>query len=479
MISPMVDTFRDFFDLNSALVFFVYGQVFFVLGLAILLQSRRHSRLSLARSLRWLGVFGISHGLHEWGTFFIPIQSAYMSYSVLTILQIVQVVLLGFSFFFLFQFGAELLSERWSLLYSVPVIITAILSVTLIVIALEGRPGLGTWQQQASICLRYLVGFPGSILAALGLRHHAKHHIKPLNLSHIYRMLRIAGISMIFYGTFTGLVVPAGNFFPANWLNDSLPVTWLGIPIPVFRSVAGLVLAVTIIRALEVFDLEIDERLEMLEIEQSLVAERERIGRELHDGAIQQVYTAGLIIESAQRKIEAESSVAEKLERAVIVLDQAITSLRAYMKELRQEATPVSLVDGLKQQADDPRFKSLMDIDFHSELPLDLALEPVETTHILAISGEALSNAARHAQARKVEIRANLEDDFLLITIKDNGRGFREEGSERGYGLRNMRDRARLLGGELEIASSSGNGTTIKLIVPWRMDERNNQRHSG
>lgn len=462
----MVDTLRNFFDLNSALVFFVYGQVFFVLGLAILLQSRRQSRLSLARTLRWLGAFGVSHGLHEWGAFFIPIQSTYMSFSVLTILQIVQVVLLGFSFFFLFQFGAELLSERWSLLYSVPVIIIAILSVTLIVIALEERPGLGTWQQQASICLRYLVGFPGSILAAFGLRHHAKHHIKPLNLGHIYRMLRIAGISMIFYGVFTGLVVPAGNFFPANWLNDSLPVTWLGIPIPVFRSVAGLVLTVTIIRALEVFDLELDERLEMLEIEQSLVAERERIGRELHDGAIQQVYTAGLIIESAQRKVEAESPVAEKLGRAVIVLDQAIISLRAYMKELRQEATPVSLVDGLEQQAGDPRFKSLMDVDFISELPDDLLLEPVETTHILAISGEALSNAARHSQARKAEIRAALEDEQLLITIKDNGRGFQEAGSDGGYGLRNMRDRARLLGGELKIASSPGNGTTIKLIVP-------------
>lgn len=466
MISPMVDTLRDFFELNSALVFFVYGQVFFVLGLAILLQSRRHSHLGLARSLRWLGLFGISHGFHEWGAFFIPIQATYMSTSILLILQIVQVVLLGLSFFFLFQFGAELLSERWSLLYSVPVIIIAILSVMLIVIALEERPGLGTWQQQASICLRYLVGFPGSILAAFGLRHHAKHHIKPLNLGHIYRMLRIAGISMIVYGVFTGLVVPAGNFFPANWLNDSLPVIWLGIPIPVFRSFAGLVLTVTIIRALEVFDLELDERLEMLEIEQSLVAERERIGRELHDGAIQQVYTAGLIIESAQHKVEAESPVAEKLGRAVIVLDQAITSLRAYMKELRQEATPVSLVDGLEQQAGDPRFKSLMDVEFISELPDDLWLEPVETTHILAISGEALSNAARHSQARKAEIRAALEDEQLLITIKDNGRGFQEAGSDWGYGLRNMRDRARLLGGELKIASSPGNGTTIKLIVP-------------
>lgn len=466
MISPMVDALRNFFDLNSALTFFVYGQVFFVLGLAILLQSRRHSRLGLARSLRWLGAFGITHGLHEWGMFFIPIQATYMSISILAGLQILQVLLLGFSFFFLFQFGAELLSERWPVVLSIPIIITAPLSVFFIVLAFEGNISLGPWHQQASIWLRYLVGFPGSVLSAYGLRYHAAQHIKPLNLTHIYRVLRIAGISLFIYGILSGLVVPAGDFFPANWLNDSLTVIWLGVPIPVFRSIAGLVLTVTIIRALEVFDLELDERLEKLEIEQSLVAERERIGRELHDGAIQQVYTAGLIVESAQKRVEEGSPVAQKLERAVMVLNQAITGLRAYMKELRQDITAGSLIDGLEQQADDPRFKSLMEVYLSADLPDDLILEPVETTHILAISGEALSNAARHADARKVDVGAKLENGQLIITIADNGRGFQVQKAGGGYGLRNMRDRARLIGGELTIASEPGHGTTITLFVP-------------
>lgn len=466
MISPMVDTIRNFFDLNSALTFFVYGQVFFVLGLAIFLQSRRHSRLGLARSLRWLGAFGITHGLHEWGIFFIPIQSTYLSTSILSFLQILQVLLLGFSFFFLFQFGAELLSERWPVVLSIPFIIAAPLSVFFIVLAFESNISLGPWQQQTSIWLRYLIGFPAALMGAFGLRYHARQHIKPLQLTHIYRMLQIAGISMFIYGILTGLVVPAGDFFPANWLNDSLTVRWIGVPIPVFRSIAGLVLTVTIIRALEVFEIEIDERLEKLEIEQSLVAERDRIGRELHDGAIQQVYTAGLIIESAQKKVEEDSGVALKLERALTVLNQAITGLRAYMKELRQDVTAVSLIEGLEQQADDPRFKSLMEVNLSAELPDDLILEPVETTHILAISSEALSNAARHAEARKVNIDAKIEEGQLIITIEDNGKGFQEKKDSSGYGLRNMRDRARLLGGELTIASNPGHGTTITLFVP-------------
>lgn len=466
MILPMVDALRNFFDLNSALVFFVYGQVFFILGLAILLQSRRHSRLGLARSLRWLGAFGLTHGLHEWGIFFIPIQAAYMSISMLTILQIIRVLLLGLSYFFLFQFGAELLSERWPILLSIPSTVTAIVLIFFFIAALEGNRGIGPWQQQTTIGLRYFIGFPGAVLAAIGLRYHAKQHIKPLNLQHIYRMFRIAGISMIVYGLFTGLIVPAGDFFPANWLNDSLTVRWVGIPVPVFRSLVGLVITITIIRALEVFDLEIDSRIEQLEIEQSLVAERERIGRELHDGAIQQIYTAGLIVDSARRKVEEADPIAQKLDRAVIVLNQAITGLRAYMKELRQEPIPVSLIQGLEQQADDPRFKSLMDVYLSSELPPDLDLDPVQATHVLAITAEALSNAARHAQARKVDIEADVENGRLLINIRDDGRGIQKQETSSGYGLRNMRDRARLLGGELSIESEPGQGTQITLSVP-------------
>jgi hypothetical protein len=60
-----MDIWRDFFALNQTIILFIYGQVFFVLGLAITWQSRRHSRLDLARSLGWLGAFGLAHGLHE------------------------------------------------------------------------------------------------------------------------------------------------------------------------------------------------------------------------------------------------------------------------------------------------------------------------------------------------------------------------------------------------------------------------------
>ena len=76
----------------------------------------------------------------------------------------------------------------------------------------------------------------------------------------------------------------------------------MGVPLEIIRSIIGLVLAYTFIRALEIFDVETARRIEAMEQQQILVAERDRIARDLHDGVIQKVYTAGLLVESAQQQ---------------------------------------------------------------------------------------------------------------------------------------------------------------------------------
>ncbi len=106
----------DWFTENRVLVYFVYGLVFFVLGIAILLQTRSYSRLRLARSLPWLGWFGILHGLYEWGDIFIPIQVGMMGEHYFSIYDFIQHTLLAVSFASLFQFGIDLLrpsSKAW------------------------------------------------------------------------------------------------------------------------------------------------------------------------------------------------------------------------------------------------------------------------------------------------------------------------------------------------------------------------------
>src|SRR5512144_1306463 len=98
-----------FFAQNREIIYFVYGLAFFILGFAIILQVQQSSRLELARSLRWLAAFGITHAFNEWGDLFIPIQAQYMSATIIRLLRVFQLVLLAVSFDALFEFGVSVL----------------------------------------------------------------------------------------------------------------------------------------------------------------------------------------------------------------------------------------------------------------------------------------------------------------------------------------------------------------------------------
>jgi signal transduction histidine kinase len=318
---------------------------------------------------------------------------------------------------------------------------------------------------------RYLIGFPSSVCAALGLRYQAERYIKPMGMQHIYRTLRVAGIAFLVYAFFGGLLVPSGSFFPANWLNEQNLMQWTGIPVPVFRSLTGLILTVSIIRALEVFEVEVDQLLEQAALERNLALERERIGRELHDSTIQTIYTAGLLVQSARRKLKTEEKIAQLLERSMTVLNDAIAGLRVYITELRPSAAEQSLEEAIRDCARDIRWASLIDIQLQIDLPEESGISVPRTQHVLAILNEAITNATRHAKARQVSMIAKKSTDLFFLTIQDNGVGFQEKSNGKGYGMRNMRDRARLLGGTLEIESEPGKGTTIQLAVPWEVEE--------
>ncbi len=457
-----------FFALNYDIILFVYGLVFFVLGLVIALQSRRYSRLDLARSLSWLAAFGITHGLHEWGDLFIPLQAQYLSDPAVQLLNVVQLLLLGISFACLFEFGVALLRPlgraRW--LHGISVGLLMLWLICSFTLVLQLSPDFDVWHHSVNALARYFIGFPGGLLAAYGLGQQTLRRIAPLNVPHIVTTLRIAGIALGLYALFGGLIPPPVPFFPANYLNTTTFTQVLGIPPLVFRSFIGVILAVTIIRALEVFEVETDRMIETMEQQQLLVTERERIARELHDGVIQKVYTAGLLVGSAEKLAEPKSTLAIRLNKAQAALEDAIADLRHSLGELHAVQAGGSLGEGLRQLAQDPRFSSLVTISLDLEFPQNEMLSPDRTMHVLAILQEALSNVVRHAYARQVNIRASLDDGKLKLVVQDDGIGL-PPNFEASYGVRNMRDRARLLDGSLEIVNPGGKGTRVLLDIPW------------
>ena len=465
----------DFFITSRVLILAVYGQVFFVLGLAIALQSWRHSRLALARSLGWLAAFGFTHALHEWGDVFIPFQVQYLQRPVIDALVVLQVVLLAVSFACLFQFGVECLRPlpgRWRWARWLPAAILLIWGVWASTIAVRTTADLAQWQRVTNIWARYLIGVTGALVAAYGLRRQTAELSAASPARHIRRALNVAWVALIGYGVFAGLVVPPGDFFPANWLNTVAVQRLTGIPVPIFRSLFGLVLTVAIIRTLEVFRVELDRRLDSMEETAVLAAERERIGRELHDGTLQTIYAAGLLVQATVNELPPEHAepTRARLAQSMTLLNQAVADIRGYIGALRAPSSGSSLTAGLQELAADRSLCSAIEVHLALDLPADRPLAPVRVGHLLAIANEALSNVARHAKATAVELSARATADGLCLVIADNGRGLPADNVP-GYGLRNIRDRARLLGGRMTLSSQPGRGTTIKVDVPWSEED--------
>ncbi|MEN9563211.1 MAG: hypothetical protein RIR73_1455, partial [Chloroflexota bacterium] len=292
--------------------------------------------------------------------------------------------------------------------------------------------------------------------------------IAPLNVPKIVQMFQVAGISLFFYTLLAGTTPPPVDFFPGNILNTQTFEEFTGAPPMVFRSLFGAVIAFTIIRALEIFDLETERRIEQLEQQQIINAEHERLARDLHDGAIQKVYTAGLLVESAERLSDPESEQGKRLKRAVGVLSDSILDLRRNLAELHAHTNITeskSLSALFHEIALNPNYNAMLKVSVETNFPDDKPMSERRTGHLMAIVNEAMANAVRHAKAKAVKIQAEDRGEALFIQILDDGTGLSAELKD-GYGLRNMRDRTRLLNGKIEFINNKG--LLVILEVPWK-----------
>jgi signal transduction histidine kinase len=204
----------------------------------------------------------------------------------------------------------------------------------------------------------------------------------------------------------------------------------------------------------------------------AVVEERERIGRDLHDGIIQSIYAVGLSLEDVPDLMEDEADEArQRVERAIDSLDQAIRDIRNFIFGLRPELLEqAGLVGGLAALADEFRVNSMVDVDIETYGVEESDLSPDQTGELLSIAREALSNIARHSKATRGNVRVEAHDGTVRLTVSDNGVGFAPD-TQRGpshQGLINMRARATAIGGNLQLHSEPGAGTRIIVEVARR-----------
>ncbi len=472
-----MDWLTSFFIRNYQMVYFVYGLVFFQIGFAISLQSRSLSSFRMARRLRALAAFGFLHGLSEWAVVFIPIQQVYVDERQLLLLYFLERALTAVSFTFLFSFGLNLMLDtirRYRRLAVLPwVILTVWLVFTLAAMRWGSWRETGEWLVLCDVFSRYFLGFPGSLAAAVAL-YWQRHEIEAIGPAKVMSGLKGAVAAFGLYGIFAGLVVPVAPVFPATWLNQQDFFKMVGIPIPVFRAAMGVVMLYSMVRTLDVFNLEYLRRLDILERQQAVAQERERIGRDLHDGVIQDIYAVGLALEDCRFMMDEEPGLCrEQLKKCMDRLNMTIRNIRNYILGL----APVSFQErnlhaGINRLVHDFEANTLITSQVGWSGP-PVELDQVVVSHIYHIIQEILSNVARHACATMVWVNVRVTAGKLEISVLDNGVGFdvkqqqcREASVEGGRGLCNISERVRLLGGSWELISHRGAGTKVLCYVP-------------
>lgn len=313
-------------------------------------------------------------------------------------------------------------------------------------------------QDDGTLCVETVDGLIGVLAGASLPRHGALADVVDRGATvHLGRGVRIPGLDELASALlvpFTGpggaggaLLVGTRSTGPDRWLSEDE------------------------VAALRVFADQVALALDRVQAQEdraalAVLADRDRIARDLHDLVIQRLFATGLTLQGVERLAE-PPKVSERIHAAVDELDATIRDIRGTIFELHQPDEDASLRGQIQQAVATLTDQLGRAPRLVMEGPLDSAVPDEMRPHLLAVLVEALSNVARHAEAALVEVRVAIEQgerDEVLVQVRDDGKGFGPGG--RHSGLRNMLDRAQALGGDLDVTSAAGEGTSVRWSAP-------------
>ena len=197
--------------------------------------------------------------------------------------------------------------------------------------------------------------------------------------------------------------------------------------------------------------------------------ERQRLARELHDSVSQQLFAASMMLSAIK-----ESKLEPPLDQQIPVLEKMVQDSQLEMRALLLHLRPI----GLKDKSLGEGIKDLV-IDLQKKVPMKVVHEIQDfevpkgiEDHLFRITQEAISNTLRHSNGTKVTVELFNKEEYLLLRIQDNGKGFNvHEKFEQSYGLKNMRERALEIGATFHIVSLPDSGTRIEVKAPLNKEE--------
>ena len=480
-----------------AFIFFFYGLAFFSMGLAILLEIDRASDERLHHALIPLAAFGFIHGTHEWVEMLEILEILPWQNTAPLFWMSSRMALLALSFIALAAFGASLLSpnsriRRISLL--VPLVLAAIWGFGILAMRSEYPVSQGLWNA-ADVWTRYSIAIPGALIATAGLIS-LQRAFRRAGMARFGRDALWAAVAFVWYGLIGQLFTRSSPLPPSTIINQELFYDLFGFPVQLLRAAAAGVAAYFVIRFLRSFEVETQEQISRLQEErleeaqerealrgmllkrvvEAQEAERQRIGRELHDETGQALTAIGLGLRSVTTTLRhEEDKVADRLRQLESLVNHSLTELQRLITDLRpSHLDDLGIGATLRWYAGEVEDRSSLRVDVIVEGERQ-ELSPEVKTGLFRVAQEALTNVIKHADAEHVVVRLFYGLDDVQLSVEDDGIGFnpniiRGDSSRPAWGLRGMEERATLLDGTYKLVSQDGQGTTIIVRVPYQVE---------
>ncbi|MGE5807580.1 MAG: sensor histidine kinase [Nitrospirota bacterium] len=477
----------DFFHAITPiyLIFMLYGATFLFLGVAIAGKDMKGSDLQLANSLWLLAAFGFLHGAHEWMELGPLIEGDHLTFQQIFSIKIVSTALVVISFLFLLQFGISLVrslggkGSTWAAY--VPVLLVLVWAAHVWFFGFEMEDFHIDMQvlRQANISARYSFGFAGGLMTAYGLIAYARK-VSDLSRS-VSRNLHYAGITFVFYGVFAGI-------FSFSY---TLPLT--PVPIVAFRGVAAIFVTYFIIKALNIFDIELRMKYEQ-QTKAIIQAEKlSSLGR-LAAGIAHEINNpltnASLSVQMMKNKLKrgvSESEISEKLNAVERNIDRASLIARELLQFSRQRDTTLAPLN-------------INDVIASSLTLLRHRLGRVELTQNLAEVPDVLGDAVKLEQVfinilenaldampegGRLSISTERNNGMVESRVTDSGGGIPEENLSRvfdpffttkeigqgtGLGLAISYGIIKQHHGEISIVNVPTPGTMVTIKLPVKED---------
>ncbi len=451
-------------------LYLIYGSVYIYIGFFALQKKEVEvSSFPLVKTLKYLGFFGVAHGLSEWVTMLV-ITGLYSEYYIF--LFIGKQVLKATSFLFLWIFGFRLLPLRGKfnrIKSKLPIALFTFWLIGFGYFIIRFSPDYHINNPQFNtIFLRYVLGFSGGVSSALAMLYSA-NDLKEVNLVDIAKRYRHMAYVFFVYGILDGVFVRRMDFFPASILNNDLFLSIFGFPIQIGKISVGIALSLLLVRVTQTFSWEQREKLRQLQNDALASEERRKLGMELHDNILQRLYSTGLRVEYLLKKGDDEHRT-EGLNEIKRDLNSTISTVRKFLESSTSEKITIGMLkERLESLVDEFNRNQGVLFSLSYEIPAFglVNLSPENSTEIYYIVQEALLNAKKHAQADQVKVVLKGSFRYLLVTIQDNGVGLRDNyNGKKHFGIRSMEERTKKIKGQLTFEKGK-KGTIIELAVPW------------